>query len=117
MTTRFALHVWRSLAGFRDDTRGATAVLFALLAVPIFGLGMAAIDYGRAQTSKNLFQDAADSASAAGAQLLGQSHDVIEGSIRGYLHANLPEGQKDVSFAVTFAGVYTQLDCAAMSTV
>ena len=55
------------LTAFAKETRGATAVLFALLAVPVFGIGMAAIDYGIALTSKNKFQDAADAATNAGA--------------------------------------------------
>ena len=90
------------LAAFSKETRGATAVLFALLAVPVFGIGMAAIDYGIALTSKNKFQDAADAATNAGAKLLGQPHDVIEAAVRAYLKANLPSDHKEVEFALTF---------------
>lgn len=103
MAETFGAHIRSCLTGFVDDTRGATAILFALLAVPVLGLSMAAIDYGRAQTAKNLFQDAADAATTAGAKMLGEPHDVVEGAIRAYLKANLPADHKSVEFAVTFA--------------
>ena len=109
MATKFALQLRRALTRFRADASGATAVLFAVLAFPVLAFGTAAIDYNNALSTKNSIQDAADAAAAAGAQQLGQLHEVIEGTIRGYLHANLPENRQGVSFVVDYSADDTSL--------
>ncbi|HUS97259.1 MAG TPA: TadE/TadG family type IV pilus assembly protein [Hyphomicrobiaceae bacterium] len=54
---------------FAKDTRGATAILFALVAVPAITFVGAAIDYGQALSAKTRLQAATDVAVAAGAGL------------------------------------------------
>jgi Putative Flp pilus-assembly TadE/G-like len=92
-----------TLERFNDCERGVTAIMFALIAVPVLGLSLAAFDYARAQGSKAAIQDAADAASRAGANMLGAPHSDIEDAIRGYLKTNLPKDREDLPFALTFA--------------
>jgi Flp pilus assembly protein TadG len=49
---------WREL---RSDRRGATAIIFALATIPVFGMAGAAIDYSRANASRTALQSALDS--------------------------------------------------------
>lgn len=99
MQARFKMLV----AAFRDDTCGATAVLFGLMAVPLLGLGLAAFDYSRAHGVKASIESAADAAAVAGAKMLGAPHDQIEETVRGYLKTNLPAGRQELPFVLTFA--------------
>lgn len=92
-----------ALHRFSRDTRGATAVLFAMLAVPVLGLGLAALDFSRAQGTKSDIQAAADAAAQAGGQMLGLPHNEIEDAVRGYMRTNLPDGSHDLDFVLTFA--------------
>lgn len=52
----------------RDD-RGAVAMLFALMAIPMFGMVGSAIDYGQALRKRTQLQSAVDAAVVAGARL------------------------------------------------
>ncbi len=90
-------------ASFRDDERGVTAILFAAVAVPLLALGLAALDYSRAQGTQTAIQSAADTAAIAGAKMLGAPHSEIETAVRGYLRANLPKDRQDLDFVLTFA--------------
>ena len=93
----------QNLMAFRDDCRGITAILFALMAVPLLGLSLAALDYTRAQGTKTAIQNAADTAATAGAAMLGATHGEIEESIRGYLRTNLPKDHPNLPFVLIFA--------------
>ena len=88
---------------FLTDARGTTAVLFAMIAVPVLGLGLAGLDYSRAYGTKSAIQNAADAAANAGAQMLGTPRSEVETAIRGYLQSNLPGSHRDLPFALTFA--------------
>lgn len=92
-----------TLRQFRDDARGATAIVFAMLAVPVLGLGLAALDYARAHSTKNAIQIAADTAAIAGAKMLGQPHSEIEDTVRGYMRSNLPDNRRDLEYILIFA--------------
>lgn len=92
-----------AVSSFQTDARGTTAVLFAMLAVPVLGLGLAGLDYSRAHGTKSAIQNAADAAANAGAQMLGSPQSEVEAAIRGYLRANLPNDRRDLPFALTFA--------------
>lgn len=91
------------LRTFLRDTQGATAVIFAMLAVPVLGLGLAALDYARAHSTKTALQTAADAAAVAGAQMLGLPHGDIETAVRGYMQSNLPDDRRDLDFILIFA--------------
>lgn len=88
---------------FRDDARGAAAIVFAMLAVPVLGLSLAALDFSRAQGTKAEIQNAADTAAGAGAHMLGLPHSEIEDAVRGYMRSNLPDNRRDLDFILTFA--------------
>jgi hypothetical protein len=88
---------------FRNDMRGVSGIMFALLAVPLLCLGLAGIDYGNAESKRALIQTAADTAAAAGAQMLGAPHDEIDARIRGYLNSNLQQDKKRLDYVLTFA--------------
>lgn len=103
MTGQIYAPLKRLIAAFGDDTRGATAVLFGLMAVPLLGLGLAAFDYSRAHGVKASIESAADAAAVAGAKMLGAPHDQIEDTVRGYLKTNLPADRQHLSFVLTFA--------------
>lgn len=103
MTGYLKMWLTERVTTFRDDARGATAILFAILAVPVLGLGLAAVDFARAQGSKASIQDAADSAARAGANMLGAPHSDIEDAVRGYLKANLPKDRNELPFDLSFA--------------
>lgn len=103
MTGSFKIWVSERIAQFCDDTRGATAIVFAGLALPVLGLGLAAVDYATAQGSKAAIQDAADAAARAGAKMLGAPHSDIEDAVRGYLKTNLPQNRNELPFELSFA--------------
>lgn len=92
-----------TLRKFSDDARGAAAIVFAMLAVPVLGLSLAALDFSRAQGTKTEIQNAADAAAGAGAQMLGLPHTEIEDAVRGYMRSNLPDNRRDLDFVLTFA--------------
>jgi Flp pilus assembly protein TadG len=62
------LRLLNSIARFRDDTRGATVVLFGLSLIPVAGLTGAAVDYSRGQWMERKLQNALDSAVLAASQ-------------------------------------------------
>ncbi len=97
------------LKAFSDDTRGVTAVLFALLAVPLICLVMIAIDFSRAEDARAAITHAADTAAENGAKMLGAPHDQIEDAVRGYMRTNLPAGRQDLDYVLTFASDDTWL--------
>ncbi len=105
------------IADFRDDSCGVTAILFAAVAVPVLGLGLAAIDFGRAQTTKTEIQSAADSAASAGAKLLGHPRSEIEATIRGFLRTNLPANRREMDFVLIFGPDDTSLTVRLNSSV
>lgn len=79
---------------FKHDDAGVTAILFALMIVPVFGLIALAIDYGRICGAKSQLQVAADAASAAGGKMLGQPRDLVGATVQAYLKANLGPSKK-----------------------
>jgi Putative Flp pilus-assembly TadE/G-like len=91
------------LKSFGDDTRGVTAILFAMLAAPLLCLIFLAIDYSRADNVRTSVAHAADTAAETGAKMLGLPHDQIEGVVSAYMKSNLPAGSKDLPFSLTFA--------------
>jgi Flp pilus assembly protein TadG len=62
------------LSKFGQDRRGATAMLFAFIAVPSVAFVGSAVDYGRALSVKTRLQAVTDIAAAAGARLPATSN-------------------------------------------
>ena len=94
MTHATATGTRRPRSSFKRDEAGVTAILFALMIVPVFGLIALAIDYGRIYGAKSQLQVAADAASAAGGKMLGQPRDLVGATVQAYLKANLGPGKK-----------------------
>lgn len=89
---------------FLKDRRGATAVTFGLLLVPIMGVTGLAVDYGFATNERGRLQDAADSAALAGASVFtGANQLAAENRARAYLKANLGDRYDDVTVNFTTA--------------
>ena len=77
----------RRLAGFHRDTRGNIAMLFALLALPVFLVVGLAIDASRASLVRYHFQTALDSAALAVGSIYAD-HDELETIARAYVDKN-----------------------------
>lgn len=109
------------LRDFDTDTRGVVAILFAVLAIPFFGVASIALDYGRALKIRSSIQTAADAATSAGAQRLGQGRDAIFSAIRAGMDANLPETLQGMSFEYQILGenegVAVQVETAVPTTL
>lgn len=88
---------------FRRDERGVTAVLFALMVMPLLALTFTAIDMGRAYYARGKLQAAADSAAGAGAAMLGSAHEAIGETIAAYLKANTRQDRKLPPYEVVIA--------------
>lgn len=82
------------------NEEGSIAILFALMLVPLLGITMIAIDYGRASNVEARLQAAADAAARAGALRLGQPHDLVREAVRLNLDENLPKSLKGVPFSL-----------------
>lgn len=82
------------------NEEGSIAILFALMLVPLLGITMIAIDYGRASNIESRLQAAADAAARAGALKLGQPHDLVREAVRLNLDENLPKSLKGVPFSL-----------------
>lgn len=102
---------------FRDDRDGAIAVLFALIAVPIMGIALTALDYSRAESVKAKLQTAVDNAANAAAQHLGEPFDDVDLTVRNYLKANLTVDLQGVPYDITIAPEYSAISVSMKSRV
>lgn len=82
------------------DERGAIAILFALLLLPMLGMTFTAIDYGRAIRLESHLQQAVDSAAAAAVHKLGQDYSVVQAAARQHLDSELPSDLKGMDFTL-----------------
>lgn len=80
----------KKIRNFLKDRRGATAVTFGLMLVPILGMTGLAVDYTRASSDRSRLQNAADSAALAGASVFtGANVQAAQDRATAYLRANL----------------------------
>jgi Flp pilus assembly protein TadG len=107
----------RGVRGFACDDSGAIAVMFALLLLPMLGLTLTAIDYGRALRLESRLQTAADSASSAAVHKLGLSRQEIEATARQHLDAQLPAQHKGMPFALTIGNGERSLEIRLETTI
>ena len=85
---------------FLKDRRGNVAMLFGLMAIPVFGIIGTAIDYGRAIRLESRLHTAVDSAASAAIQHIGQERQVLENAARQHLDQHLPETHKGMPFSL-----------------
>jgi hypothetical protein len=88
------------LRRFRENDRGAVAIVFAVALIPIMGLSGAAIDYTRATQAKSKLQAATDSAALAALTIKASTLSQREFAARTVFEANRPD---DVMPSVTYA--------------
>lgn len=77
---------------FRRDTRGVTAILFALLLVPIIAFTGIAIDYGRALAARTKLVQAIDAAALAAGAFPNLDQEEIERQAQIFFDANYRGG-------------------------
>lgn len=92
--------IWRRLVA---DESGAIAILFALLLMPMLGMTLTAIDYGRAVRLESHLQQAVDGAAAAAVHKLGQDYAVVQSTARQHLDSQLPDHLKGMDFSLEIA--------------
>jgi Flp pilus assembly protein TadG len=82
--------------------RGNVALMFGLLAIPIFGLAGAAIDYSIAARDRGSLQEAIDAGALAGSRLLNvQSEAQARAQAEAMVRANLPERLRTVPLTIS----------------
>ncbi len=86
------------LCGFSNDERGVTAILFALLLIPMLGIIFVSMDYGRASRTKHVLENAADAAAFTAATRLLEGKKVVRQAFEASFRANLPEDLKDIPY-------------------
>jgi Flp pilus assembly protein TadG len=91
------------LAQFAHAERGTVGVLFALIAIPLTAIAGWGLDYGRATWIRGSLQASADTAAAAGLQLVGRPTEHISNSVRSTLDANLPADYKAMPYDLQVA--------------
>lgn len=88
----------RNFKQFLKDKRGATAMTFGLLLVPLLGMTGLALDYTMASNERANLQNAADSAALAGASIFtGANAKAAEDRARAFLRANLGDKYDNVT--------------------
>jgi hypothetical protein len=88
----------KNLRQFIKDRRGATAITFALLLVPLLGFAGLAVDYSRASNDRSRLQNAADAAALAAASVFtGSNKATAEAKARAFLQANLGLKAEDIN--------------------
>ena len=86
------------LRQFIKDRRGATAITFGLLLVPLLGFAGLAVDYSRASNDRSRLQNAADAAALAAASVFtGSNKAAAEARARAFLQANLGLRAEDIN--------------------
>lgn len=92
------------LRGFTGNERGTTAVLFALLLVPMLGIVFCGIDYSRAMSIQSQLQTAADAAATSAASRLHEGTAKAEAAFNAAFIANLPDDLKDQPYELSISG-------------
>lgn len=107
----------RTLRQLVADERGAIAVMFAMLLLPMIGLTFTAIDYGRAIHLESRLQTAVDSAASAAVHKLGLDRETIEAAARQHLDRQLPDSHKGMPFALVVAPENRAVEISVETTI
>lgn len=81
-----------NIAKFSRDTRGVSAILIALLAIPLFGFIGLSVDLGRAYVLKSRLATALDAAGLAAGRNIFADDAEIYADAQKYFDANFPSG-------------------------
>jgi Mg-chelatase subunit ChlD len=82
--------LWKNVNSVRRDERGAVSIIFALSFLPVLAMSAAALDYGRAVSTRAKLQGALDSAVLAAARDSANLSDAqLSQRAREYVAANL----------------------------
>ncbi|WP_025899438.1 TadE/TadG family type IV pilus assembly protein [Sneathiella glossodoripedis] len=86
--TSYISKIIAQLVNLKSDFRGVTAVLIALLAIPIFGAIGLSIDLGRAYVLKSKLSTALDSAGLAAGRVVFQDDAIVRADAQKFFDAN-----------------------------
>jgi hypothetical protein len=95
------LPIARLLTRFVGNRSGATAVVFALMALPVCGIMGAAIDYGMMMRAHTALQRGADAAAAAALPQIPMGADTVSQTIRSHFDANVPKAYQGLPLTHT----------------
>jgi hypothetical protein len=95
--------VFRTVSAFGANRIGATAVMFAMLLIPVILIVGAAIDYSRANSLHASIQNTLDSAALAGGSALMKGEDV-EAAVHKYMQASWPAEVELPAYTVEVEG-------------
>ncbi|MBL8573137.1 MAG: hypothetical protein JNM13_05625 [Hyphomicrobiaceae bacterium] len=97
-----ALNLTRAMARrLAGDETGNIGMTFALLLVPVIGLGGGVGDMARMYKERTQVQKAADAAALAGVKQLDKPDAVVNATIRSVLDANLPAHLRGLPYTPT----------------
>ncbi len=99
------------------DEGGAIAILFAVLLLPMLGLTLTAIDYGRAIRLESRLQSAVDSATSAAVRKIALGPAEVEATARQYLDQQLPDDLKGMAFELTVDSKQGVVDVRVETTI
>ncbi len=105
------------LKRFAGDERGAIAVLFALLLLPILGIVFAGIDYSRALSVQSQLQTAAEAATGTALSRLPEGREAAEAAFDAAFRANLPGELKDQTYALDVTANSTAIEVEIKASV
>ena len=94
-SSSFLISFKRSLKSFSTDSSGVTAVILALLAIPIFGAIGLSVDLGRAYVLKSKLATALDAAGLAAGRVIFAEDAIILADAQKYFDANFTSGYMD----------------------
>ena len=96
---------------------GSVAIIFALVLIPVIGIGSAAIDIGRAAKVRSTLQAAVSAAAQAASAHLAEDRSVIEAHVKAMLAANLPPPLAELAHTIKVAEDKTSVEVAMETTV
>jgi len=103
----------QSIASFVREERGATAIMFALMMLPILSIIMSGIDYGRATYTHSQLQTATDAAVVASARRLLEGESQARAAFKAAFRANLPANLKDQKYDLKLTRTKTRVSVVA----
>lgn len=86
-----------------EDTRGAVAVIVAIMSVVLLSFGALALDISNAMIARNELQNVADASALAGASQLGVIY--AGGAYAGTIYPGLPPGTPYTTYALSASNV------------
>lgn len=107
----------KTLQAAARDEGGAIAIMFALLLLPMLGLTLTAIDYGRAIRLESRLQTAVDSATSAAVHKIVLGPAEVQATARQHLDQQLPDDLKGMPFELSIDEKQGSVDVRVETTI